>query len=99
MRAVHWRLKGLHRRQGEMIMSAAFDVSDFLHPLDMSARQHLESVPLLEKSVIKYQSMVSERKMRQELMVSAIRLGPRQLPSYYRLLPPICEAFGIEEPE
>jgi Zn-dependent protease with chaperone function len=82
-----------------MIMDSAFDVSDFLHPLDLSARQHLESVPLLEKAVTKYQSMVAERKMRQELMVSAIRLGPRQLPSYYRLLPPICDAFGIEEPE
>jgi hypothetical protein len=31
-------IEGIAWRQGEMIMSAAFDVSDFLHPLDMSAR-------------------------------------------------------------
>ena len=82
-----------------MILTATFDIADFLHPMDLAARQHLESVPLLEKAVMKYQSMVAERRMRQELMVSALRLGPRQLPEIYRLLPPICDAFGLEEPE
>lgn len=80
-------------------MDDTFNISDFLHPLDFSARQHLESVPLLEKAVTKYQSLVAERRMRQELMVSAVRLGPHQLPEIYRLLPPICDAFGIEAPE
>lgn len=80
-------------------MNDTFNIADFLHPLDFSARQHLESVPLLEKAVTKYHSLVAERRVRQALMVSAVRLGPHQLPEIYRLLPPICDAFGIEQPE
>src|SRR5208282_4952240 len=41
-------------------MAAVFDVSDFLHPLDMSARQQLERVPLLESAVKKYLAAVKE---------------------------------------
>lgn len=80
-------------------MAAVFGVNDFLHPLDLSARQQLESVPLLQKTVTKYQSLVTERRMRQGLLASAVRLGPFQLPEIYKLLPPICAAFGIEVPE
>ncbi|HEV2451665.1 MAG TPA: M48 family metallopeptidase [Streptosporangiaceae bacterium] len=80
-------------------MTAVFDVTDFLHPLDMSARQQLERIPLLQATVKKYLSVVTDRKVRQALLASALRLGPKQLPEIYRLLPPICEAFGIAEPE
>ena len=80
-------------------MAAVFGVNDFLHPLDLSARQQLESVPLLQKTVTKYQGLVTERRMRQGLLASAVRLGPFQLPEIYKLLPPICAAFGIEVPE
>jgi Zn-dependent protease with chaperone function len=80
-------------------MAAVFDVSDFLHPLDLSARRQLESVPLLQAAVKKYLSAVKERRLHQQLLVNALRLGRRQLPDIYKLLPPICEAFGIPEPE
>ena len=80
-------------------MASVFEVHDFLHPLDLAARQQLESVPLLQKTVTKYQSLVAERRTRQGLLASAIRLGPFQLPEVYKLLPPICAAFGIEVPE
>lgn len=80
-------------------MTAIFNVSDFLHPLDLSARQQLEGIPLLQPTVKKYLSVVTDRKTRQVLLASALRLGPRQLPEIYRMLPPICDAFGIEEPE
>ncbi len=80
-------------------MAAVFDISDILHPLDLAARQQLEGVPLLQSAVKTYLSMKTERQVRQQLLCSAVRLGPHQVPEIYRMLPPICEAFGIEEPE
>jgi Zn-dependent protease with chaperone function len=81
------------------MMGAAFDAADFLHPMDLSARQQLERVPLLDKGVRAYLEMFTDRQVRQGLLANALRLGPRQLPDIYRLLPPICDAFGIPEPE
>lgn len=80
-------------------MVAAFDGSDFLHPMDLTARQQLERVPLLDKGVKAYLEMFTDRRVRQGLLASALRLGPHQLPDIYRLLPPMCDAFGIPEPE
>jgi Zn-dependent protease with chaperone function len=80
-------------------MAAVFNVHDFLHPLDMSARVHLEGIPLLQSATKKYLSAFGDRRYRQYLLCTAIRLGPTQLPDIYRLLPPICDAFGITEPE
>jgi Zn-dependent protease with chaperone function len=80
-------------------MTKVFDVTDFLHPLDLSARQQLERIPLLQPTVKKYLGTVSDPRIRQWLLASAVRLGPTQLPNIYRMLPPICDAFGIPEPE
>lgn len=80
-------------------MSASFSAADLLHPLDASARQQLELIPLLPPTVKKYLTAASGRKPRQALLAGALRLGPRQLPEIYRMLPPVCEAFGIPEPE
>lgn len=80
-------------------MTKVFDATDFLHPLDLAARQQLEGIPLLQLAVKKYLSLYADRQERQSLLSSTVRLGPRQLPGTYRLLPPICEAFGIPEPE
>lgn len=80
-------------------MTAIFSASDFLHPLDLAARQQLESLPLLKPAVKKYLDVVADRRQRQVFLSNAVRLGPRQLPSIYRMLPPICAAFGIPEPE
>lgn len=80
-------------------MTAIFNASDFLHPLDFSARQRLEAVPMLRQVTEKYMGFVTDRQQRQLLLSHAIRLGPRQVPQIYRMLPPICDAFGIPEPE
>jgi Zn-dependent protease with chaperone function len=80
-------------------LTASFGVADFMHPLDRSARQQLEVIPLLAPTVKKYLTTVADRKPRQGLLAGALRLGPRQLPDIYRMLPPICAAFGIPEPE
>ena len=84
---------------GENAVAKVFDVTDFLHPLDLSARQQLERIPLLQPTVKKYLGSVSDPRTRQWLLASAVRLGPKQLPHIYRMLPPICDAFGIPEPE
>ena len=73
-------------------------VEGYLHPLDLSARRQLESVPLLQKVTQTYVSRITERSMRQQLFSEAVRLGPRQFPEYYRLLPPLCHALGMPEP-
>jgi Zn-dependent protease with chaperone function len=78
---------------------AAFQATDVLHPLDRAARQQLEGIPLLQSAVKKYLKLVSERRDRNWLLSNAIRLGPDQLPEIYRMLPPVCVAFGIPEPE
>jgi Zn-dependent protease with chaperone function len=80
-------------------LTASFGVADFMHPLDRAARQQLEVIPLLQPTAKKYLTAAAERKPRQALLSSALRLGPRQLPEIYRKLPPICAAFGISEPE
>jgi Zn-dependent protease with chaperone function len=80
-------------------LAGSFGISDFLHPLDRSARQQLEVIPLLQPTVRKYLTAAASRKPRQVLLSGALRLGPRQLPDIYRMLPPICAAFGIPEPE
>jgi Zn-dependent protease with chaperone function len=80
-------------------LTASFGVADFMHPLDRSARQQLEVIPLLAPMVKKYLATVASRKPRQGLLAGALRLGPGQLPVIYRMLPPICAAFGIPEPE
>jgi Zn-dependent protease with chaperone function len=78
---------------------AIFRAQDFMHPLDRAAKENLEQIPGLRQITDKFLRSIDERAVRQYLMASALRLGPRQLPDIYRMLPPICEAFGIEEPE
>jgi Zn-dependent protease with chaperone function len=80
-------------------LTARFGISDVLHPLDQSSRQQLEVIPLLQPTVRKYVTVTAGRKPRQALLSGALRLGPRQLPEIYGLLPPICAALGIPEPE
>ncbi|MGI5401158.1 M48 family metalloprotease [Streptomyces sp. CA-135486] len=79
--------------------TATFDTHDILHPLDLAARQQLEKIPGLQTAARKYRSMIADRRDRARLLSNAIRLGPHQVPDVYNLLPPICTAFGIEEPE
>jgi Zn-dependent protease with chaperone function len=73
-------------------------VEGFLHPLDLTARRQLEAVPLLQRATQAYLGRITERAQRQELFSEAVRLGPRQFPEYYRLLPPLCHALGMPEP-
>lgn len=78
---------------------ATFTASDVVHPVDEAARRNLESMNGLQGAVKAYHKAYSERLVRSSQLAENLRLGPRQIPEVYRLLPPICEAFGIEEPE
>lgn len=84
---------------GGSVPSPSFNVHDLLHPQDLAARQRLESIPGLQAAAKRYRSMIADRRDRAWLLSTAIRLGPRQVPDVYKLLPPVCEAFGIDEPE
>jgi Zn-dependent protease with chaperone function len=71
---------------------------DFYHPDDRKARAQLEAVPGLAKAVKAWLSRGAERSQYGLDLADKVRLGPRQLPEIYRLLPPLCEVFGIAEP-
>lgn len=76
-----------------------FSPNDFIHPYDKSAREHLETIPgftAAQKAVL---HMFNEEMVYGMNMAQKIRLGPRQLPEIYRLLPPVCDRLGIDEPE
>ena len=78
---------------------AVFSASDVVHPVDEAAKRHLESMSGLQAAVVAYHKVYSERLLRNAQLSECLRLGPGQLPEIYRLLPPICEAYGIEVPE
>jgi Zn-dependent protease with chaperone function len=77
---------------------AVFSASDVVHPFDESAKRQLESTTGLEETVQAF-LMCGERDTLDVHLSECLRLGPHQLPEVYRLLPPICDAFGIPEPE
>jgi len=78
---------------------AVFSASDVVHPFDESAKRQLESMTGLQATVQAFMKVYSEREAHNFHLSECLRLGPQQLPEIYRLLPPICDAFGIAEPE
>jgi Zn-dependent protease with chaperone function len=78
---------------------AVFSASDVVHPFDESAKRQLESMTGLQATVQAYMKVFSEREAHNVHLSECLRLGPQQVPEVYRLLPPICDAFGIPEPE
>lgn len=78
---------------------AVFSASDVLHPYDESAKRQLDSMTGLQATVQAFMKIYSEREAHNFHLSECLRLGPGQLPEIYRMLPPVCEAFGIAEPE
>ena len=73
--------------------------TDFIHPEDEAARRNLESVMGFETVTKAFLEMGVEKLLHGLYMAEKIRLSPTQLPDIYNKLPPICEKFGIDEPE
>jgi Zn-dependent protease with chaperone function len=70
-----------------------------VHPFDEAAKRQLESMTGLQATVQAFMKVYSEREAHNFHLSECLRLGPAQLPEIYRYLPPICDAFGIPEPE
>ena len=72
---------------------------DYYHEQDQKTLDALKGIPGFTLVMKKYLQVFQENALEGLNMASKIRLGPNQLPEIYNLLPPICEALGIAEPE
>ena len=77
----------------------AFNYRDFIHPDDESARKKLEGIVGFDSVTKWVMGLGVEKYCHFVYMSDSIRLSPEQLPDIYGLLPPICQRFGIKEPE
>jgi Zn-dependent protease with chaperone function len=73
--------------------------SEFIHPADKAALEALKAIPLFTPCLKAFLKVFSEEYFLGVNLAQKIRLGPRQLPRIYNLLPPICQKLGIEEPQ
>ena len=76
-----------------------FSAEDFIHPEDRAAREQLEAIPGFAPAVKTVMRASLEQLIHGVNMAQKIRLGPKQLPEIYGILPPICAELGIAEPE
>ena len=72
---------------------------DFIHPEDSAALEKLKAVPGFDTATKWVMELGVEQFCKCMYMANHIRLSPKQMPKLYNLLPPICEQFGIDEPE
>lgn len=72
---------------------------DYYHPQDREALRQLQQIPGFSAALKAFMKAFSENQLQGLNMSGKIRLGPGQLPELYRLLPPVCQTLGIEEPE
>lgn len=72
---------------------------DFIHKEDEAARRELAAIPGFDKLASWFLRFGVEKYLHGVMMAQHIRLSRTQLPEIYRLLPEVCEGFGIEEPE
>lgn len=85
--------------EAQWVRPPRLDPALFQHPEDLAARKKLEAVPGFGLFTRKFLEFGAESFLHGLYMGSCIRLSPAQLPEIYNLLPPVCEAFGIDEPE
>ena len=75
------------------------DYKAFVHPNDEAAIGKLKKVPGFDLATRWVMKFGVEEYCRALYLANHIRLSARQLPKIYNLLPPICDALGIEVPE
>ena len=71
----------------------------YMHDLDRSTLQSLKAIPGFAAAMKAYMKVAAEQQYYIQNMSTNLRLGEKQLPQYYRMLPPICEKLGIPVPE
>lgn len=77
----------------------SIDPRDYYHPNDRKALQELQQIPGFSIALKAFMKMFSENMIQGVNMSNKVRITENQLPELYRLLPPICEVLGIDEPE
>lgn len=77
----------------------AYNPKLYMHELDRKAFEALNRFPKLVKLQEAYLANYDEKRAKIELLSTAIRLSPRQMPEIYNLLPSICNKLGIEIPD
>ena len=75
-----------------------YDYYNFTHEFDAQALSAMRSIPGFDKALKAYMRGVTDRMIHMGNMSNKVLLSENQLPRVYRLLPPICERFGIEVP-
>ena len=89
-------MKEMKRQEGK---SMAIDAKYYTHEADQAALKALKAIPGFQQLLKAWMKVWNERQYRIMNMSSRIRISEKQLPKYYRMLPPICEKLGIEVPE
>ncbi len=74
------------------------DPRAFAHPADEKATAALKKIPFLPELLKKVAQLDVEQKFRAQQMFNSIQLGPRQLPSLWRMVHEVAERFGMPEP-
>ena len=75
------------------------DYRKFIYPDDASSLNALRGFPGFDKLTKKFMELFGEKIHHIEQMSSYLKLGPKQMPEIYNMLPPICEKLGIKEPD
>ncbi|HXU32387.1 MAG TPA: M48 family metallopeptidase [Thermoanaerobaculia bacterium] len=71
----------------------------FAHPSDARATSAFKDLPLLPDILKKVSQFSIEEKFRADQMCNSIQLGPRQLPSLWRLVHEVADRLGIPAPK
>lgn len=77
---------------------AQIDPSAFAHPQDLQTTRALKRVPFLDTLLKQVSRFETEEFYRAHYMHSGILLGPRQLPSLWRMVQEVAERFEMTEP-
>jgi len=75
------------------------DSNFYIHELDKSAMQTLKAIPGFNQLLKAYMKIWNEQLFNIENMSTNLRISEKQLPTYYNMLPPICERLGIDVPD
>jgi Zn-dependent protease with chaperone function len=70
----------------------------FAHPADRKALSAFQEVPLLPDLLKKVSQLRVEEQFRAHHMYNSIQVGPRQLPSIWRMVHEVSERLGIPPP-
>ena len=77
----------------------SYSADTYRHHLDKCAFDALSKFPRFVKLCEAYSANYTEIMAKIQNMSELVRLGDKQMPEVYKLLPPICDKLGIDIPE